>query len=58
MPDCFSGKVTDIVDGNTLDINNVRIRLSLLNIPERGEEGIQKQKSLLNQFVVWEQENW
>jgi micrococcal nuclease len=39
MPDCFSGKFTDIVDEDTLDINNVRIRLSLVNTPERGEEG-------------------
>lgn len=37
--DCFKGKVTDIVDGDTLDINNVRVRLTLVNTPERGEAG-------------------
>jgi|APSaa5957512535_1039671.scaffolds.fasta_scaffold04398_5 plastocyanin/endonuclease YncB( thermonuclease family) len=36
---CFSGKITKIVDGDTLDIDGVRIRLSLVNTPERDEEG-------------------
>lgn len=44
--DCFTGIVTDIVDGDTLDVNNVRIRLSLVNTPERGN--IRRQKSLLS----------
>jgi hypothetical protein len=37
--DCFKGTVTEIVDGDTLDINNVRVRLALVNTPERGENG-------------------
>jgi endonuclease YncB( thermonuclease family) len=37
--DCFKGVVTDIVDGDTFDVNNVRIRLSMVNTPERGEVG-------------------
>lgn len=38
--DCFKGKVTGIVDGDTLDINNnIRVRLTLVNTPERGEAG-------------------
>jgi hypothetical protein len=37
--DCFRGMVTEIVDGDTLDINNVRVRLALVNTPERGEDG-------------------
>jgi hypothetical protein len=37
--DCFRGIVTEIVDGDTIDINNVRIRLSMVNTPERGELG-------------------
>jgi endonuclease YncB( thermonuclease family) len=37
---CISGIVTKVVDGDTLDINNnIRIRLSLVNTPERGEPG-------------------
>jgi hypothetical protein len=37
--DCFRGTVTEIVDGDTIDINNVRVRLALANTPERGENG-------------------
>jgi endonuclease YncB( thermonuclease family) len=37
--DCFRGSVTEIVDGDTIDVNNVRIRLSMVNTPERGEAG-------------------
>jgi endonuclease YncB( thermonuclease family) len=37
--DCFKGKVTGIVDGDTLDINNIRVRLTLVNTPESGEAG-------------------
>jgi endonuclease YncB( thermonuclease family) len=37
--DCFRGTVTEIVDGDTIDVNNVRIRLSMVNTPERGEVG-------------------
>ena len=29
--DCFRGTVTEIVDGDTLDMNNVRVRLALIN---------------------------
>ena len=37
--DCFRGTVTEIVDGDTLDVNNVRVRLALVNTPERGQIG-------------------
>jgi hypothetical protein len=37
--DCFRGIVTEIVDGDTIDINNMRVRLTLINTPERGEVG-------------------
>ena len=37
--DCFRGTVTEIVDGDTIDINNLRVRLALANTPERGESG-------------------
>lgn len=37
--DCFKGKVTAIVDGDTLDIDNIRVRLTLVNTPEREEAG-------------------
>lgn len=36
---CFAGTVTHIVDGDTIDIGEMRIRLALVNTPERGNEG-------------------
>ncbi len=36
---CFKGRVTRIVDGDTLHINGVSVRLALVNTPERGEPG-------------------
>ena len=36
---CFNDVVKKIVDGDTLDIGDFRIRLALVNTPERGEEG-------------------
>jgi len=35
QPGCFTGIVTKVVDGDTLDINNVRVRLVLVDAPER-----------------------
>jgi micrococcal nuclease len=37
--DYFRGIVNKIVDGDTIDVNNVRIHLSMVNTPERGEVG-------------------
>jgi endonuclease YncB( thermonuclease family) len=37
--DCFGGIVTEVVDGDTIDVNNVRVRLSMVNTPERGKAG-------------------
>ncbi|MFY3740901.1 MAG: micrococcal nuclease [Candidatus Nitrosomirales archaeon] len=34
---CFTGKVTRIVDGDTLDVSDIRIRLALVNTPEQGQ---------------------
>ena len=36
---CFGGVITKIVDGDTLDIDGKRIRLALVDTPERGEVG-------------------
>jgi endonuclease YncB( thermonuclease family) len=35
--DCFTGVVTNVVDGDTVDVNDVRVRLALVNTAERGE---------------------
>lgn len=39
---CFTGAVTYIVDGDTLDIGDTRIRLALVNTPEVGDPGSQE----------------
>lgn len=44
----LSGPVTYVVDGDTLDVNDVRIRLALVDTPELGESGYQAAKD----FVV------
>src|SRR3990172_5375005 len=37
--DCFSGIVTRVVDGDTLDVDDIRIRLTLVYAPESYEPG-------------------
>lgn len=37
--DVYTGNVTRIVDGDTLDVDRRRIRLVLVNTPERGDAG-------------------
>ena len=44
----LTGKVNHVVDGDTLDINDIRIRLSLVDTPERGDPGFKE----ATQFVV------
>jgi len=44
----ISGPITHVVDGDTLDVNNIRIRLALVNTPEVGEPGYDTAK----QFVI------
>jgi micrococcal nuclease len=44
---CFRGNVTKIVDGDTLDVNGIRIRLSLVNAPEIGQEHYTEAKRLV-----------
>jgi micrococcal nuclease len=44
---CFTGNITKIVDGDTLDINGVRIRVSLVNAPEIGQEHYTEAKRLV-----------
>ncbi|MCS7145874.1 MAG: hypothetical protein RMJ28_04985 [Nitrososphaerota archaeon] len=36
---CFKGRVTRIVDGDTLDVDKVTVRLALVDTPERGAPG-------------------
>jgi micrococcal nuclease len=48
----FEGTVNHVVDGDTLDINDNRIRLSLVNTPERGQEGYMKAKKLVQNLCL------
>lgn len=42
---CMAGDVTRIVDGDTLYVDSISIRLSLVNTPERGEPGYGEAKA-------------
>jgi micrococcal nuclease len=48
----FEGIVNYVVDGDTLDINDNRIRLSLINTPERGEEGYMEAKNFVKNLCL------
>lgn len=37
--DCFTGKVTRIIDGDTIRVNDIPIRLALVSTPELDENG-------------------
>jgi endonuclease YncB( thermonuclease family) len=39
LAECFSGIVTSVVDGDTLDVEGIPVRLSLVDTPERGQIG-------------------
>lgn len=43
--DCLKGEVTKVVDGDTLYIGDVKIRLALVNTPEVGEPGYDDAKN-------------
>ena len=38
----IAGPVIKVVDGDTIDVNDIRIRLSLVDTPERGEPGFKE----------------
>lgn len=42
---CISGVVTKVVDGDTLDVGKKRVRLALVDTPERGEPGYGEAKA-------------
>lgn len=46
---CLEGTVSKIVDGDTLDMGKLRIRLALVNTPELGDAGYTEGKELLAQ---------
>src|SRR5438093_3410672 len=46
---CFTDTVTNIGDGDTLDVGSTRIRLALVNSPEVGEPGYTEAKQFTTQ---------
>lgn len=48
----LEGTVNYIVDGDTLDINDIRIRLSLVDTPERGQEGFKQAKEFVEKLCL------
>ncbi|MEM1532348.1 MAG: thermonuclease family protein [Nitrososphaerota archaeon] len=41
---CIIGRVTAVIDGDTLEIDGIRIRLALVNTPEKDESGYNEAK--------------
>ena len=48
----LSGPITKVVDGDTLDVNKVRVRLALVDTPERGENGYQSAKDFVKKLCL------
>lgn len=48
----LEGQVTHVVDGDTLDINDIRIRLSLVDTPERGEDGYKEATNFVKDLCL------
>jgi micrococcal nuclease len=48
----LSGPVTKVVDGDTLDVNSVRVRLALVDTPERGQNGYQPAKDFVKKLCL------
>jgi hypothetical protein len=48
----ISGPVTYVVDGDTLEVNQIRIRLSLVNTPEVGEAGFGSAKNFVEDLCL------
>jgi endonuclease YncB( thermonuclease family) len=46
------GIVTEVVDGDTLDINGTRIRLALVDTPERGQSGFDEAKKFVESLCL------
>ncbi|MDQ4072800.1 MAG: thermonuclease family protein, partial [Thermoproteota archaeon] len=45
---CFAGTVTKVVDGDTIDVDNTRIRLALANTPEINQQGYTEAKDFVS----------
>jgi hypothetical protein len=48
----LAGIVTKVVDGDTLDINGTRVRLALVDTPERGQPGFYEAKRFVESLCL------
>ena len=48
--DCFTGRVTHVVDGDTLDVDNQRIRLVLIDAPENNQPGFDEATNVVKRI--------
>lgn len=48
----LAGVVSEVIDGDTLDINGTRIRLALVDTPERGQPGFDEAKSFVESLCL------
>ena len=48
----LEGIVTKVIDGDTLDINGIRIRLAIVDTPERGQAGFDKAKNFVESLCL------
>ncbi len=48
----LEGIVSKVIDGDTLDINGTRIRLALVDTPERGQGGFDKAKNFVESLCL------
>jgi endonuclease YncB( thermonuclease family) len=46
------GTVTYVVDGDTLDVNDIRVRVALVVTPERGGNGYQSAKNFVKNLCL------
>src|SRR4030095_2089383 len=48
----LEGIVSKVIDGDTLDINGTRIRLALVDTPERGQGGFDEEKNFVESLCL------
>lgn len=48
----LEGIVNYLVDGDTLDINDIRIRLALVDTPERGQDGYKEAREFVKNLCL------
>lgn len=48
----LEGIVNYVVDGDTLDINDIRVRLALVDTPERGQDGYKEAREFVKNLCL------